>query len=61
MRRSPAAGKGRRLGDGSQTTPSDYGRPLQVEVWERQYREGALDFLDSIEELAHYAVIAGYV
>lgn len=42
-------------------TPSDYGRPLPAETWERQYREGALDFLDSIEELAHYAVIAGYV
>lgn len=61
MRRSPASAKRRRAGNGSPMAPGDYGRPLRAEVWERQYREGALDFLDSIEELAHYAVIAGYV
>ena len=42
-------------------TPSDYGRPLPRGTWDRQYREGALEFLDSIGELAHYMVIAGYV
>lgn len=42
-------------------TLSDYGRPLPQDRWDRQYREGALEFLDSIGELAHYMVIAGYV
>lgn len=42
-------------------TGTDYGRPLRPETWDRQYREGTLDFLDSLGELAHYAVTAGYV
>lgn len=42
-------------------TLRDHGRPLPQETWDRQYREGALDFLDSLDELAHYMVIAGYV
>ena len=42
-------------------TPSDHGRPLPADTWERQYREGEFEFLDSMEELAHYAIIAGHV
>lgn len=42
-------------------TAADSGRPLPPETWDRQYREGALDFLDSLGELAHYAVTAGYL
>lgn len=40
---------------------SDYGRAVPQETWDRQYREGAWEFLGSIGELAHYMVIAGYV
>lgn len=61
MRRQAGSAKARQPGDGVPMSRSDYGRPLPAERWDRQYREGALDFLDSIDELAHYAVIAGYV
>lgn len=37
------------------------GRPLSVERWEEQYRDGHWRFLASLEELPRYAVIAGYV
>ncbi len=39
----------------------DHGRPIPQETWDRQYREGAWEGLDSIDEFAHYMVIAGYV
>lgn len=42
-------------------TPTDHGRPVLREAWDRQYRDGAFEFLDSIDELAHYVIIAGYV
>jgi 2-polyprenyl-3-methyl-5-hydroxy-6-metoxy-1,4-benzoquinol methylase len=42
-------------------TPTDHGRPVPREAWDRQYRDGAFEFLDSIDELAHYVIIAGYV
>jgi SAM-dependent methyltransferase len=41
--------------------PPDRGRPIPRETWDRQYREGAWQSLDSIDELGHYMVIAGYI
>jgi 2-polyprenyl-3-methyl-5-hydroxy-6-metoxy-1,4-benzoquinol methylase len=40
---------------------ADHGRPVPQETWDRQYRDGTWEWLDSIDELAHYMVIAGYV
>ena len=39
----------------------DRGRPIPRETWDRQYRAGAWDSLDSLDELGHYLVIAGYI
>ena len=39
----------------------DRGRPIRRETWDHQYREGAWESLDSIDELGHYMVIAGYI
>jgi 2-polyprenyl-3-methyl-5-hydroxy-6-metoxy-1,4-benzoquinol methylase len=44
----------------AETLP-DHGRPVPQEAWDRQYREGAWESLNSIDEFAHYMVIAGYV
>lgn len=41
--------------------PRDFGRPLPRKTWDRQYRDGAWESLDSLDEFAHYLVIAGYV
>jgi 2-polyprenyl-3-methyl-5-hydroxy-6-metoxy-1,4-benzoquinol methylase len=40
---------------------ADHGRPVPRETWDRQYRDGTWEWLDSIDEFAHYMVIAGYV
>jgi 2-polyprenyl-3-methyl-5-hydroxy-6-metoxy-1,4-benzoquinol methylase len=42
-------------------TLPDHGRPIPRETWDRQYREGTWEDLDSIDQFAHYMVIAGYV
>ncbi len=42
-------------------TRPDRGRPVARETWDRQYRDGIWEWLDSIGEFAHYMVIAGYV
>jgi len=42
-------------------TLPNHGRPVPRETWDRQYRAGAWESLDSIDEFAHYMVIAGYV
>lgn len=39
----------------------DRGRPIPREIWDRQYREGAWESLDSNDELDHYLAIAGYI
>lgn len=41
--------------------PFGYGRRFPAEQWDDQYRSGKWDYLDSIDQLGHYAVIAGYV
>lgn len=41
--------------------PRGYGFPVEREVWEQQYKDGAWDYLNSTDELAHYMVIVGYV
>ncbi|HSD51585.1 MAG TPA: class I SAM-dependent methyltransferase [Candidatus Methylomirabilis sp.] len=40
---------------------ADYGRPVPRETWDRQYRDGTWEWLGSIDEFAHYMVVAGYV
>jgi len=42
-------------------TPTDHGRPVPRGKWDRQYRARAFGYLDSIDELAHYVIVAGYV
>jgi 2-polyprenyl-3-methyl-5-hydroxy-6-metoxy-1,4-benzoquinol methylase len=37
------------------------GRPTSQAAWDAQYRQGAWRHLDSMDEMAHYAVLAGYV
>lgn len=39
----------------------EHGRSIPQETWDRQYREGAWEGLDSLDEFAHYMVIAGYI
>lgn len=39
----------------------DHGRVIPREVWDRQYRQGVWESLDSIDESGHYMVIAGYI
>lgn len=41
--------------------PKGGGLPVAAEVFERQYKEGFWDCLDSIDELANYMVAVGYV
>ena len=41
--------------------PRGYGFPVEKEVWERQYKDGVWDHLNSTEELAHYMIIVGYM
>jgi len=40
---------------------ADHGRPVPRETWDRQYRDGTWEWLDSMDEFAHYMVVAGYV
>ena len=42
-------------------TRLDHGRPVPRETWDRQFLDGSWKWLDSIDEFAHYMVIAGYV
>ncbi len=39
----------------------DAGRPVPQNAWDQQYRAGVWNSLDTIDEFAHYMVIAGYV
>jgi len=41
--------------------PRGRGLPVSKEVWDRQYREGVWKSLNSLDELGHYMIIAGYV
>ena len=41
--------------------PRGYGRPVARATWDSQYQQGEWDRLGSIDELAHYMVIVGYV
>lgn len=41
--------------------PRGYGRPVASSLWDSQYRSGVWDHLDSLPEMAHHMVIAGYV
>ncbi len=41
--------------------PKGHGLPVATEVFERQYKEGFWNFLNSIDELANYMVAVGYV
>lgn len=41
--------------------PRAIGRPQARRSWDEEYRDGRWDKLDSTAQLAHYAVIAGYV
>src|SRR4051794_906826 len=38
-----------------------HGRPLPADAWDRQYRLGQWNHLNSLDELDRYAVIAGYI
>ncbi len=40
---------------------ADHGRPVPRETWDQQFRDGTWEWLDSIDDFAHYMVIAGYV
>jgi SAM-dependent methyltransferase len=41
--------------------PRGYGRTLPQATWDLQYKQGDWEHLFSIDELAHYMVIAGYM
>lgn len=41
--------------------PKGYGLPYTTEVWDKQYKDGVWNFLDSVDELANYMVTVGYV
>lgn len=41
--------------------PRGDGKPMTREAWEKLYREGEWEKLDDLDEVAHYAVIAGFV
>ncbi|HSB82436.1 MAG TPA: class I SAM-dependent methyltransferase [Candidatus Methylomirabilis sp.] len=58
--RKTARATGTRKSQGRETL-RDYGRAIPREVWDRQYRQGAWESLDSIHESGHYMVIAGYI
>jgi 2-polyprenyl-3-methyl-5-hydroxy-6-metoxy-1,4-benzoquinol methylase len=40
---------------------SDRGRPVAVSRLDRKYRRGGFRFLDSLQELGHYLIVAGYI
>ena len=42
-------------------TSEDYGRPIPRETWDQQYRKGKWACLDSMDEIAHYLIVAGYI
>lgn len=41
--------------------PLGHGRPFAAGEWDEQYRTGKWRYLESLDQMAHYAVIAGYV
>jgi 2-polyprenyl-3-methyl-5-hydroxy-6-metoxy-1,4-benzoquinol methylase len=41
--------------------PRGYGKPIEKEEWERQYDVGGWNHLGSLDELAHYMAIIGYI
>jgi SAM-dependent methyltransferase len=41
--------------------PRGYGMPVAVDTLEEQYKTGFYSFLDSVDELANYMVILGYL
>lgn len=43
------------------SAPRGRGRVIPKTTWDGDYRLGVWDHLDSLDEMAHYAVIAGYV
>jgi len=40
---------------------SDRGRPVPAARLDRKYRRGGFRFLDSLSELGHYLIVAGYI
>jgi len=38
-----------------------HGRAFSREAWDQQYRTGAWDYLNSLQELDHYSIIVGYI
>jgi 2-polyprenyl-3-methyl-5-hydroxy-6-metoxy-1,4-benzoquinol methylase len=40
--------------------PRGEGRPVPVSIWEDEYRRGAWNYLENLNELAHYMAIVGY-
>jgi len=41
--------------------PNGRGFPVSKEVWDCQYRQGVWKSLNSLSELGHYMIVAGYV
>jgi 2-polyprenyl-3-methyl-5-hydroxy-6-metoxy-1,4-benzoquinol methylase len=41
--------------------PRGYGKPIPKDTWELQYQQGYWNYLYSLDEMAHYMVIVGYV
>jgi SAM-dependent methyltransferase len=41
--------------------PLGHGKTVPVAKWEEEYRSGAWDYLEGVQELAHYMVIVGYI
>ena len=41
--------------------PRGRGRHFSADHWDDQYRAGTWNYLESLDQLGHYAVIAGFV
>jgi hypothetical protein len=41
--------------------PRGYGKPVPKDIWLSQYKRGDWDYCRSIDELARYMVIVGYI
>ncbi len=41
--------------------PRGHGKPLPKKTWESQYKQGHWDYLHSLDEVARYMVIVGYI
>jgi len=41
--------------------PRGYGKPAAKELWDTQYQNGKWEFLGSLDEMARYMIIHGYI